>query len=101
MHLDFHFFLIFSFSTHNIFIPPNHPTLILTKHKDEIKTDGGKNITRLIIRIVVPLFQLSNAPKKDKKQVINEVSEALKEAVSDGRFAKDAKAFRKGTMYTK
>ena len=51
--------------------------------------------------IVVPLFQLSNAPKKDKKQVINEVSVALKEAVSDGRFAKDAKAFRKGTMYTK
>jgi hypothetical protein len=92
-------FLLCSHFSKNIYFLHTHPTLILNQLEDETKTDGGKVVTRLIIRIVVPLFQLSHALKNEKKQVINEVSEALKKAVSDGHFAKEAKAFRKGKVY--
>lgn len=93
------FFIYFQNSPEIFYTSPLiHIFLKCDDISDESQTVGGKMVTRLVIRIVVPLFQLCSASKRDKKEVINEVSDALKEAVSDGRFAKEAKAFRKGKI---
>ena len=57
--------------------------------------DAPKGVTRLTVRVIVTLFQPYNAPKSDTNTMIAHVSDALRQSVTNGRFAAEAKAFRK------
>lgn len=72
----------------------NFPPTITSVEADNAGTPS-ESITRLIVRIIVTLFQLSDARKRDRKEVINEVAHALREAVAGGSFAQEAKALRR------